>query len=391
MRGIAVPDRTEDFTADPVELFFDLVFVFAFSRLVVHLVDTPTWNRVGEFSLLFLMIWLPWTQFTWSTNAVSSSSRPVRLLMLVATVASVPMAGSTTAAFDDGGPAFAISVSVILAMGLLTMITGLADEPDVRASIVRYSVPNWCAIALMIVGSFLEREVRIGFWITAIAIVVAGTIRAGSSEWLVRPGHFAERHGLIVIIAFGEVVVALGVPVAANLDDGGNLSAPTLAALVAAGTFAGLLWWGYFDRPSPAIEHRHTEHHDPIDAGRFARDVYTYIHTPIVAGVLVSAAALEQITQHPTEPLPSAFRWMLFSGLALYLLGVSLAVARAFRVVAVERTVATVVMGIAIASANDVDALVLIVIVDAILFAMLAIEHQRVEVKYREPVVGQQV
>jgi low temperature requirement protein LtrA len=271
------------------------------------------------------------------------------------------------------------------------MITGLAEEPDVRASILRYSVPNWCAIALMIVGSFLDHEVRIGFWIAAIAVVVAGTIRAGSSEWLVRPGHFAERHGLIVIIAFGEVIVALGVPVAANLDDGGNLSAPTLAALVAAGTFAGLLWWGYFDRPSPAIEHRHTEHDDPIEAGRFARDVYTYIHTPIVAGVLISAAALEQITQHPTEPLPSAFRWMLFSGLALYLLGVALAVARAFRVVAIERTVATVVLGVAIAVAVDVDAVVLIVIVDAILFAMLAIEHQRVEVKFRELAVGQQV
>ena len=96
MKGVEVPDREQDFTADPVELFFDLVFVFAFSRLVYHLVHHPDWTGVGEFALLFTMIWLPWTQFTWSANAVPGNQRPVRVLLLIGTVVSVPMGASAT-------------------------------------------------------------------------------------------------------------------------------------------------------------------------------------------------------------------------------------------------------------------------------------------------------
>ena len=132
-------------------------------------------------------------------------------------------------------------------------------------------------------------------------VVTYGTIRAGSSEWLVRPGHFAERHGLIVIVALGEVIVALGIPVVAALEESAALPLETIAALVAAGTFAGLLWWAYFDRPLPALEHRHEATEDVIQRGRFARDVYTYAHLPIVAGIILCAAALEEITLHPRQ------------------------------------------------------------------------------------------
>ena len=339
MKGIVVPDRSEDFAADAVELFFDLVFVFAFSRLVWHLVHEPGWTGFGEFVLLYLMIWLPWTQFTWSTNAVSSSARPVRLLMLVATVASVPMAGSVTAAFDEGGTTFAVSLGIILAMGLLVMIVGLPRGTTEQRAIIEYSVPNWIAIAVMIVASFLDRTPRIVLWAAALAIVVAGTVRAGRSEWLIRPKHFAERHSLIVIIALGEVIVALGIPVVEVLtdDERGGLPAETVMALVLAGVFACLLWWGYFDRPLPALEHRHGQHDDPRERGRYARDVYTYLHSPIVGGVVMTAAALEEITLHPTEPLDEPFRWLLAGGLALYLLGVVAAIHRAFAKIAVER------------------------------------------------------
>jgi low temperature requirement protein LtrA len=165
MRGIPLPDREEDFTADASELFFDLVFVFAFSRLVYLLVHEPTWQGIGKFALLLAMIWLPWTQFTWSANAVAGNTRPVRSLFLVATIASLPMAAGVTTAFGDGGPAFAVSSSVILAMGLLTMFAGLGDEPGVRASIIRYSIPNWIAIALMVIGSFLDRQPRTVAWL----------------------------------------------------------------------------------------------------------------------------------------------------------------------------------------------------------------------------------
>ena len=263
----------------------------------------------------------------------------MRLLVLVATVASVPMAGSVTAAFDEGGATFAISLGIILAMGLLVMIVGLPRGSAEQRSIVEYSIPNWVAIAVAIVGSFLDRDVRIVLWTGALAIVISGTVRAGRSEWLIRPKHFAERHGLIIIIALGEVIVALGIPVVEVLtdDENGGLPSETILSLVLAGVFACLLWWGYFDRPLPALEHRHGQHDDSRDRGRFARDVYTYLHSSIVAGIVMSAAALEEITLHPTDPLPAAFRWLLVAGVSLYLLGVAAAVYRAFAKLAIER------------------------------------------------------
>lgn len=377
--GIPVPDREEDFAADASELFFDLVFVFAFSRLVAHLVHHPTWEGVGEFALLFALIWMPWSQFTWSANAVAGNSRPVRVLFLVATVASVPMAAGVTTAFGDGGPAFAISAAVILSMGLFTMIVGLGDEPVVRAAIIRYSIPNWLAIVVMIGSSFLDRTPRIVGWVLALVVILVGTVRAGSDEWLVRPGHFAERHALILIVALGEVIVALGAPIAAKLEDGEGLPAETLLALVAAGVFAGLVWWSYFDRPSRALEHRHESLVGGKARGRFARDVFTYLHFPLVAGVVLATAGLEEITLHPTDPLPTAFRWMLAAGLMLYLLAVVVAVARAYVVLAYERVVACVALALLGFGGGSIDGVVLLVVVDVLLFSVLVAEHRRIE------------
>jgi low temperature requirement protein LtrA len=379
MKGLLVPDREEDFTADPVELFFDLAFVFAFSRLVYHLVHHPDWTGVGEFALLFILIWLPWTQFTWSANAVSGNQRPVRVLFLVGTVASVPMAASVTTALDDGGATFAIPLAIILSLALFTMVFGLPNDHAVRASAVRYSIPNFVAIALMLIGGFLDREPRIVLWITAMSIVVAGTVRAGRSDWLVRPGHFAERHGLIIIIALGEVIVALSVPVVETLEGGEGLPAETLTAMIAAGAFACLLWWAYFDRVLPALEHRHEEQVDANALGRFARDVYTYSHLPIVAGIILAAAAIEEIALHPKDALPAAFRWMLFGGMALFYVGVALSVWRAFHVIARERLAAGALLAIVIAVSGSITGLTLLLAVDAFLLLALVAEHIRVE------------
>lgn len=379
MKGIEIPPYEDDFTADPVELFFDLAFVFAFSRLVYHLVHHPDWAGVGEFVLLFVLIWLPWSQFTWSANAVSGNQRRVRLLFLVGTIASVPMAASVTTAFGDGGPAFAIPLGVILSLGLFTMIAVVDNDSPVYASIVRYSIPNFVAIAVMIVGSFLDREIRITLWLLAIAIVFYGTVRAGGNEWLIRPGHFAERHGLILIVALGEVIVAVAIPVVGSLEDGEGVPGRTLWAMMFAGAFACLLWWAYFDRVNPALEHRHEAHVAAMERGAFARDVYTWAHLPIIAGVILMAAALEEITLHPNDVLHVEFRWMLFAGLAAFFGGVAAGVWRAFRVIARERMIGLALMlGLTLA-AGSFDGLVLLVLTDVLLLAVLAAEHARIE------------
>lgn len=383
-RSVPLPAAEEDFASDPSELFFDLTYVFAFSRLVSLLVAAPTWRGFGEFVLLFAMIWVPWTQFSWSANAVPGNTRPVRLLFMVATVASIPMAASVTTALGDGGLVFVTTLSLILAVALLTMIAGLPANSTMRASIVRYAIPNWVAIALMLAGAFLDGGARIALWVAAVLVVVIGTIRAGSGDWLIRPGHFAERHGLLIIVALGEVVVAIGLPVVDTLSGGAGLSAESIVALVASAAFAVLLWWGYFDRIGPALEHRHHQLEGGTARGRYARDVYSWLHFPLVGGIIGAGAALGQIALHPHQPLPTAFRWLLFAGLACFLLAAVGAIVRAYRRVALERLVATGALGVVIIAAGPhLNALVLLAAVDLVIAAMLTAEHFRVEVRHR--------
>jgi len=387
MRGIDLPERTEDFTADPVELFFDLAFVFAFAQLVSHLVHHPTWDGFGEFALLFAMVWLPWTQFTWAANAVSGNSRRVRAIFLVATMVSVPMAASVQSAFDDGAVLFAVSAGAILLMGLGLLATSLTPGTPEFRSAVQYSIPNLVAVVVFVIGALVDDEARIALWIVGLLIVVAGTLFAVDGEWIIRSGHFAERHGLILIVALGEVIVAVGLPVVDALTEGEGLDGLTTLGLVASGLFAGLLWWGYFDRPGPALEH-YAESLSGVAAGRFARDAYTYAHTPIVAGVIVSAAALEEITLHPGDALHDEFRLMLFAGLGLFALGITVSILRAFKVWAKERIAALAAIGVLLAISGSWDAVWLLVAIDAVILASLAVEHHRIERAQATPVTG---
>jgi low temperature requirement protein LtrA len=239
-------------------------------------------------------------------------------------------------------------------------------------------------MALMILGGFLDRTPRIVVWIAALVVVLAGTVTAGGREWIVRPGHFAERHGLIAIVALGELIVAVGIPVVDTLSEEGNVPTSTLIALVAAGTFAGLTWWSLFDRPMRALEHRHETHTDVVERGRFARDVYTYSFLPVIAGIIISAAGLEEITLHPRDELPEPFRWMFLGGICLTRLGIVFAIWRAYGTLAKERIVAATALLALAAVATSIEGLALLILVDVVLAVTLVIEHLRVEWRYRD-------
>jgi low temperature requirement protein LtrA len=378
MKGIELPPLTEDFTADPVELFFDLAYVFAFSQLVALLIADPTWVGVGKAALLFALLWLPWQQLTWAANAISGNGRPVRALFLVATVVSIPMAASTSTAFEGGGPVFALALTGIMLIGFLMQTLGAAENVDYRQVIFSWITPNIVAVAVLVIGSFYDGTVRLGFWLGTTAIVLWAMIKAANGEWLVRPGHFAERHGLIIIIALGEVIVAIGIPVVAALEKGGSLSAATISALLASGGFAGLLWWAYFDRPSPGLELAATRL-DGKAIGQYIRDVYTWAHAPLVAGIILSAAALEEIALHPRDHVELGFRTMLAGGLFLFLMGVFLAVWRAFRAQARERLVGAIAIAAVVFLGASLEGVLLLAIVVVVMFIVLAVEHRRVE------------
>ena len=343
--------------------------------LVVH----PDWEHVGKAGLVFLLIWLPWTQFTWSANAVPGNQRSVRLAFLVGTVATVPMGAAVETAFDGSGLLFALPLAVIYLMALAVMLAGLETGSAEYNTALRYFRPQLAAMIVLVTGAFLEDELRYGAWIFAILIVVWSTVSKTEGDWTLRPGHFAERHALIIIIALGEVIVALGRAVAEPLSEGEGFPSAVVIALVATGVAAGMLWWSYFDRVQPAIEHR-AEELEGQARSWFFRDAYTYAHALIVAGIILIAVGFEEAALHPTEPVPLAFRSMLVGGLGLFMLGVAVAAYRAFRVIAVER------IGILAAGAallflgGEIDAVWLLVIIDVIGIAGLALEHYRIEV-----------
>ncbi len=379
MKGIQTPPRTEDFTADPVELFFDLAYVFAFSQLVGHLVHHPTWEGVAEATLLFLLMWLPWSQFTWAANRVSGNGRTVRAIFLIGTAVSVPMAASVSTAFDAGGLLFSITQAAIVTLGLVTLALGFERGSAEIGTFVKWAWPSMLAVVVIVAGGVVEDGARIALWVTGVLIINAAMILAGSGDWVVRAGHFAERHGLIVIIALGEVIVAIGLPVVTALEGGEGIPGDTVAALVASGVLAGLLWWSYFDRFSPALEYRGERLHDTRAEGRYMRDVYTWAHAPIVAGIILAASALEEIALHPADEVSGAFRLMLWGGLALFVAGIMVSIWRAFRVIPPERLAALAVVGVLLAVAGSWEGVYLIIAVDVVLFVALVFEQVRVE------------
>ncbi len=378
MKGIELPPLAEDFTADPVELFFDLAYVFAFSQLVSLLIKEPTWAGAGKAALLFALLWLPWQQLTWAANAISGNGRPVRALFLIATVISIPMAASTSTAFAGGGPVFAVALTGIMLIGFRMQTMGTTEELDYRSAAYAWIAPNVVAILVLVVGSFFDGSARLALWLGTVAIVLWAMVKAADGEWLVRSGHFAERHGLIIIIALGEVIVAIGIPVVAALEKDGSLDLATISALLASGAFAGLLWWAYFDRPSPGLEFAASKL-EPGAAGQYVRDVYTWAHAPIVAGIILAAAALEEIALHPRDSVPLEFRLMMAAGLFLFLIGVFLAVWRAFRAQARERLIGALVIAAIVLAGASFEGLNLLTLVVVVIFVMLIIEHRRIQ------------
>lgn len=381
MRGLDIPPPTEDFTADPVELFFDLAFVFAFSQLVAHLVHHPTWTGGAEAGLLFLILWFGWSTFTWAANAVQGNARPVRAIFLVATAASVPMGASVAAAFGSGGGTFAVCAAIIIAMAIALQIWGLGVVDaggDEFRTVLRYSGPNLVALALLVAGGFVDGTARTVLWILFLVVILAAVALARRGDWIVRPGHFSERHGLIVIIALGEIVVAIGIAVVDSLTESSGLPTDTLIGLTTAGVLVGLLWWSYFDRVVPALEHR-SETLNGRERAHHVADVYTLLHVLIVGGIIVAAAATEEILLHPRDPVHTEFLVMFVAGLAMFFGGIALAVFRAYRVLAKERLTAVAAIALVAVIGRDWDGIVFLIAIDVVIFLGLVAEHFRVE------------
>jgi low temperature requirement protein LtrA len=353
-----------------LELFFDLVFVFAVTQLVTMLHADHTaagWGRAG---IMMWLIWWAWSQYTWAGNAIDLDRRTTRIWILVATGAMLSAAAAIPTAFDDHGAWFALPYAAVRLLGLALYWYGLRNDPAHRTALRTYVPSAIISPLLILVGGMVDDTLRITLWCLAILIDVASVLAAGRGEFRVDASHFAERHGLIVIIALGESVIATG----ATATDVG-LTRDAIALLAIAFVAVAGLWWTYFDWVHHAAETRLVNEPNHQRRSTLARDLFTLGHLPIVAGTVVFAAAIEEALLHPTEPLNTFATTALAAGPALYLAGFVIGNLRATGRILHTRLVGLIaIVTITALAGPRVGALASIAAVAAAIIAIAAVE-----------------
>lgn len=320
------PISPEDQKVTFVELFFDLVFVFSVTQVVILFHHGFDWLAAGQAILLFWLVWWAWTQFTWALNAADTTHHLIALGTLVATAVAFFMAVALPDAFHDRALWFAITYVLVRLIGLALYTWVAAFTPDLWAAVRSFGLVSMSGLVAVLLGGLFGGTWQYLFWGIAIILdVVAANVGGQAEGWNLHPEHFAERHGLFVIIALGETLIVTagavtGVPWTGDLI--------TVAMLAVAITCA--LWWSYFPRAKPLLDHALESSHGAVQS-MLGRDVFSLLHFIILCGVIAYAAAVEAAVAHPTEPLGLAVRLSLGGGLLLFVGGMALALWRATR------------------------------------------------------------
>jgi low temperature requirement protein LtrA len=299
----------------PIELLWDLVFVFAITQVTALLTHDLTWTGFGHALLVMALVWWAWSAFVWAANAADADSPSLRAILLAGMLLIFVTGLALPHAFGDDATLFAVTYTAVRLLHLALYAQTSRQGNASWAAISGFAVTVLIGMTLLIVGSFLDTTWQAVLWTAAAAIDYAGP------AWLTRErlrglqyvavSHFAERYGLFVIICLGESIVAIGVGASGRHLDAALVGAIALGLLV---TIA--LWWVYFDRFSGTAEERLREHDDPVLA---AADAYSYLHLPLVAGIIVFAVGAKLLIHDSGEPLPDAARLALCGGVALYL------------------------------------------------------------------------
>jgi low temperature requirement protein LtrA len=295
----------------PLELFFDLVFVFALTQITYLMSEDPTWGGLGEGMLVLAALWWAWGAYAWLTNYIDTEQDLERLLMLAAMGAMLVAALATPHAFGDDALIFVISYAAV--RWLHIFIFAEANEDVDTATAVRTLARTALPAPLLLIGAaFFDGAAQTAVWIVALAIDFSGPFVFGVRGFRVSAGHFSERFGLIVIIALGESIVAIGAGIA-----GVDLDAGLIAGAVLGIVLAAALWWAYFDVVAIAAERRFRQLRGYARV-RMARDSYAYLHLPMIAGIVLVALGVKKTLGDVHEPLKTVPAVALFGGIALY-------------------------------------------------------------------------
>jgi low temperature requirement protein LtrA len=315
---------TEEQGATFVELFFDLVFVFAVTQVTAVLAHDLTGAGVTRALILFWLVWWAWTQYTWSLNEADTEHVSIRFITLVATALAFLMAVTIPLITSPFGWLFPLSYLVLRTVGISLQWRLAAGDPVWVRSVKTWTVLSSLGLLAIIAAVFLPPDRRFLALGIAALLDVVSALGAGRGEWRLFPGHFAERHGLFVIIVLGESLIAAGATLADHSLSVGLLS---VAVIAVAGSCA--LWWTYFGWARDALEEG-MKSQPSKTLGRYARDVYSFAHFPLIFGVIGFAVGIEEAIAHPKEPFSFPGAVALCIGVALILgaTGLALTLAR---------------------------------------------------------------
>jgi low temperature requirement protein LtrA len=366
---VAANERGEE-RVTPLELFFDLVFVFAITQVTSMLSTDPTWGGLGRALLVLGALWWAWTGYAWLTNTVNPDEGAVRMAILGAMGALLLVALAVPNAFGDDGILFGVAYFSVRLLHLVLFARAARGDRDMLGSVLRLAVGATIGPALIIVAGFTDGGAQAALWTIALTIdYLGGAFSSGG--WRVSPGHFAERHGLIIIIALGESIVAIGVGARGEALDAGVIGAALLGmAMVTA------LWWSYFDVVSIVAERKLTELSGVAQAS-LARDTYSYLHLPMVAGIVLFALALKQTLGHIGDELETVPAVALCIGPAIYLLAHDAMRFRTSRTYNWRRSLTVLVLVALLPAALSLGALAALGAVTAVCWALVAWEALR--------------
>ena len=376
------PDM-EQATVTPLELFFDLVFVFALTQVTAFMAHELSWHGVLRGVLVVTLLWWAWTGYAWLCNVVNPDEGPVKLVILVAMSAMFVLALTIPEAFDDApgglsGPVTLALCYLLFRMMHLTLFLILAgDDAGLRGQLFKFLPSVLGSTAVLLVATRFSGATQTALWVLALAVDYVGTALGGASGWrLPAPGHFSERHGLIVIVALGESIVAIGVGVAER-----PISWPILMASGLGLLLASAMWWAYFD--VSALQAEHALSSEPASKRpRLARNAFSYAHLPMVVGIVLVALGLKKVLEYVSDvehhtladPIPGVPLGALVGGVGLYLLAHVLFKWLTVRSISVLRLGAAAVLLVSLPLIAVQPALAQLAVVATVLAAALVVE-----------------
>jgi low temperature requirement protein LtrA len=355
----------------PLELFFDLVFVLALTQCTTLIDRTPTWEGMAKGLLVLGVLWWSWTGYAWLTSVVDPEEGTVRLAMFAAMAAFLVTALCVPGAFGPEALLFACAYAAVRAAHIALFVIASREDPELRHSVLGLSVSTAIGVGLLIAAAFAGGGLQLGLWGLALVLDLGGPLLFGIDGWKLVPAHFAERHGAIVIIALGESIVAIGIGARPTIGTG------VVVAAVLGVVIAAALWWAYFDVVALVAGRRLQRAVEGRERNQIARDSYSYMHLPMVAGIALIAVGIKRTLIGVDDPLKFVPAAALLGGAALYLLAHVAFRLRNMHSLSTRRLVCAIVLLALVPAGAALPALATLGVLAAVLVALITYEAVR--------------